>query len=274
MTDELVDALLARRPVPQSLPVIDAHAHLGSYGRFFIPSPDAATMVRVMDRCGVQRTILSSHLAIVENTRVGNEQTARVTEQWPGRLFGYVVANPHYDYERELRRWADHPAMVGVKLHPDLHEYALTGSAYAGVFEFAEATGAVILTHTWGGSRYNDVDMVRDIAGRYPGVRILAGHAGGPRETFPAMIELARDCPNVYLEICGTYMTSYWIRRMVRTLGPGKVIYGSDFPFLDMRYSIGRVVFSELSLTERLDVLGGAIAHLVGWKALDRENVS
>lgn len=273
MTDELVDALLARRPAPDA-PIIDAHAHLGAYARFFIPSPDAATMVRVMDRCGVTQAILSSHLAIDPDARVGNEETARATEQQPGRLFGYVVANPHHDYERELGRWIDHPAMVGVKLHPDLHEYALNGSAYTGVWEFAEATGAVILTHTWGGSRFNDVEMVRDVAVRHPGARILAGHAGGPREAFPAMIEVARDCPNVYLEVCGTYMTSYWIRRMVRTLGRGRVIYGSDFPFIDMRYSIGRVVFSELSLAERLDVLGGAMAQLIDWKTLNRENAS
>lgn len=269
MSDPLTDAVLARRAL-RDVPVIDAHAHLGSYARFFIPSPDAHSMVQVMDRCGVAQAVLSAHLAIAQDSRAGNEETAAAVERHPGRLLGYLVANPYQDPQAELDRWAGHPAIVGIKLHPDLHEYPLTGPAYAPVWAHAARTGMPVLAHTWAGSSYNDVAHVRTVATEHPDVRILAGHAGGVRSGYPAMIELARDCANVYLEVCGTNMTGRWVEAMVRALGPDRVIYGSDFPFIDLRYSIGRVVFARLSLSERRSVLGGAMSALLANGAVNR----
>lgn len=273
MSDALTASVFDRRPCPE--PVVDAHAHLGPYARFFIPSPDAASMVAVMDRCGVSRVVLSAHLALVEDAARGNELTARTTERHPGRLLGYVVANPHQDLEAELRRWADHPGMVGVKLHPDLHEYPLDGPAYEPVWEHAARTGTPVLTHTWGHSRFSGVELVGPVANRHPDVSILAGHAGAMRETFPEMMLIARECANVYLEICGTFFTGQWLRQMVETVGADRVVYGSDFPFIDMRYSIGRVVFADLPLAARQAVLGGTMTALLGRRpVMDRSVVS
>jgi uncharacterized protein len=77
----------------------------------------------------------------------------------------------------------------------------------------------------------------------------------------------------VYLEICGTSLTGHWLEQMVRMLGPERVLYGSDFPFIDLRYSIGRVAFARLPLAERLSVLGGAMSKLLGQRHLNQEVV-
>lgn len=268
MTDPLRDAVLAGRCLT-GVRVIDAHAHLGSYGRFFIPAPDAATMVRVMDRCGVAQAVLSACLAFAQDACAGNEETARAVETHPDRLLGYVVANPHQDLDHEICRWADHPGMVGIKLHPDVHEYPLTGPAYDPVWEFAVRTGRPVLTHTWAGSSYSDLTHVREVARAHPNVRLLAGHAGAIRTAFRQMIDVARECPNVYLEICGSEMTGHWIAEMVDALGAHRVLYGSDFPFIDLRYSLGRVVFADLSLADRHSVLGGAMANLLATSTPD-----
>jgi hypothetical protein len=115
---------------------------------------------------------------------------------------------------------------------------------------------------------------VREVAAENPGVRLVAGHAGALRTAYPAMIAVARECSNVYLEICGSNLTGYWLEQMVHALGPERVLYGSDFPFIDLRYSIGRVAFARLSLAERLSVLGGAMSKLLGQRRLDQEVVS
>ncbi|HZC27339.1 MAG TPA: amidohydrolase family protein [Actinopolymorphaceae bacterium] len=262
MSDPLRDAVLAGRALT-GVRVVDAHAHLGSYGRFFIPTPDAATMVRLMDRCGVAQAVLSSCLAFAQDAGVGNEETARAVETHPARLLGYVVANPHQGLDREICRWADHPGMVGVKLHPDVHKYPLTGPAYDTVWEFAARAARPVLTHTWAGSPYSDLAQVHEVARADPEVRLVAGHAGALRTAFRQMIDVARQCPNLYLEICGSEMTGPWIAAMVEALGSHRVLYGSDFPFIDLRYSLGRVVFANLALTDRHTVLGGAMATLL-----------
>jgi predicted TIM-barrel fold metal-dependent hydrolase len=63
--------------------------------------------------------------------------------------------------------------------------------------------------------------------------------------------------PNLYLELCGSLTTGHWIRQMVATLGPERVLYGSDFPFIELRYALGRVVFAGLPPEDLALVLGG-----------------
>ena len=261
----LAAAVLDRVP-QQAVRIIDAHAHAGPYSEFFIPGHEPADMVRVMDRVGIDRTVLSSHLGIQYDARLGNEATAAAVTAHPDRLAGYLVVNPWQDPEDELARWADDARFVGIKLHPDLHAYPLTGSRYAAVWEFAERTGCPVLTHTWTGSSYNDLEHVGAIAERFPGATVLAGHAGASYPGFETAIEIAARHPRVLLEICGSYNSGAVIARMVRAVGPSQVVFGSDFPFIDLRCSLGRVVFAELDDADRATVLGGTAERIFGWR--------
>lgn len=262
MTDLLRDAVLDGAPL-RDVSVVDAHAHLGSYGRFFIPDPTEATMVRLMDRCGVSQAVISSCLAFAHDAKAGNDATAQALEAYPKRFLGYVVVNPHQAIESELSRFYGHPGMVGVKLHPEVHQYPLTGPAYEAVWDHADRTRQPVLIHTSSDSRFNNLEQLARIASEHPAVRLIAGHAGGSRVGFAQAIGVAGQYPNIYLEICGSFATCRWIERMVTALGADRVLYGSDFPFIDLRYSIGRVVFAELELEDRLAVLGGSMRRLL-----------
>jgi hypothetical protein len=247
--------------------IVDAHAPAGPYSLFFIPDSDPASMVRVMDRCGVARAVLSANLAIQLDVRAGNEATAAAATAFPDRLLGYITINPWQDPAVELARWSDDRRFFGVKLHPELHHYPLTGARYAPVWEFAESTGAPVLTHTWGGSGYNGVDMLETVAQAHPDAVILAGHAGATMPGYEAAIDVARRHPRVILEICGSFNHGEVISRMVGEVGPEQVVFGSDFPFIDLRFSLGRVLFARLSESDRAAVLGGTMTRLLDWRA-------
>jgi hypothetical protein len=259
---ELVDALRARRP-QDTFRIIDAHAHAGPYALFFIPRNSATEMVAVMDRCGVRTALFSTNLGIQLDATAGNDMAARIVSEYPERLRGYFVVNPWQDPDAEIARRQHDPRFVGIKIHPDLHHYPLTGPRYASVWEFAELTGRPVLTHTWSGSEYDDLLQLAEIADRYPQANILAGHAGVLRETVDTAIAIARRFPRVYLELCGSHGHGQLISRMVGEVGAGQVLYGSDFPFIDMRASLGRVVFAGLGAAEMELVLGGNIVKLV-----------
>ncbi|OUC95639.1 amidohydrolase family protein [Streptosporangium minutum] len=261
----LTSALWERRP-QHSLRIVDAHAHAGPYSLFFIPEAGPAAMVRVMDRCGVSHAVLSSHLAIQLDAAAGNAATAEVVGHAPGRFTGYLTVNPWQDPVGEIEKWGADPRFGGVKLHPDLHVYPLTGPRYAPVWEFAQRTGCPVLTHTYDGSPYNDLPMVEEMAVRYPGAVILAGHAGATPLGFDAAIGVAQRRPGVVLEVCGSYNTGADLARMVREVGPRQVVFGSDFPFIDLRMSLGRVLFSDLSDDARAAVLGGTMTDLLQWR--------
>lgn len=263
--NQLTTALWERRP-QQALRIVDAHAHTGPYSLFFIPEPDPVAMLRVMDRCGVSHTVFSSHLAIQLDAAAGNAATAEIVAQWPDRFTGYLTVNPWQDPAAELGKWGDDPRFGGIKIHPDLHDYPLTGARYAPVWEFAELTGAPVLTHTFSGSPYNDLAMVETVAGRYPGATILAGHSGVTPLGIDEALEVAARHPRVILEVCGSHNSGADIARMVRLIGSDRVVYGSDFPFIDLRMSLGRILFSDLTEDDRAAVLGGTITGLLQWR--------
>jgi hypothetical protein len=258
----LIDAVAQRRP-QQALRIIDAHAHVGPYSLFFIPRNDSDGLVRVMDRCGVARTILSSHLGIQLDARAGNEETARAVDRHPDRISGYFVVNPWQDPAAEIAQWAGDPRFVGIKVHPDLHHYPVTGARYAPVWEFAERTGRPVLTHSWLGSPYDDLYQIGEVAERHPLARILVGHAGVLREGVDDAIAIAKQFPGLYLELCGSHGHGELIARMAGEVGADRLVYGSDFPFIDMRSSLGRLVFAALDDAEKAMILGGTIAGLL-----------
>ncbi|NUR85891.1 MAG: amidohydrolase family protein [Nonomuraea sp.] len=263
--NETAQAVWERRPQGVTR-IVDAHAHAGPYSLFFIPEADPAAMIRVMDRCGVSHAVFSSHLSIQLDAAAGNAATAAIVAEAPDRFTGYITVNPWQDPLAELERWGSDRRFGGIKLHPDLHEYPLDGSRYAPVWEFAALTGCPVLTHTFAGSPYNDIPVLDRVAERHPDATILAGHSGVTPLGLDQAIEVAERRPRVILEVCGSHNSGADIARMVRRAGAGRVVYGSDFPFIDLRMSLGRVLFSDLTDNERAAVLGGTISRLLEWR--------
>lgn len=260
----ITEALAQRRPQTE-VSIVDAHAHAGPYSLFYIPDSGPAAMVRVMDRCGVSKAVLSSNMAIQSDATAGNDMTAEAASAHRGRLLGYLTINPWQDPESELTRMSDR-RFVGIKLHPDLHQYPLTGPRYQAVWAFAAETHAPILTHTAAGSSYDGPEEVEAIARDYPDAVILAGHAGSTPPGYDAMTQVARRHRNVILELCGSWNHGLEISRMVDAVGAEQVVFGSDFPFIDLRFSLGRVLFAQLSETDRAAVLGGTMTRLLDWR--------
>lgn len=258
----LRDDVLARRPMT-GVRVIDAHAHLGPYSRFFIPEPDAHAMVRIMDRCGVSLACIASHLAIELDAGRGNETTLTAVDTYPDRLLGLLTINPRQDPAREVERWADDTRFVGIKVHPDLHDYPITGGRYGPAWELARLRGLSVLVHTSEGSPYDDPAMLASVAETHPDVALIMGHSGTTPTGFESAVEAARRHDNIWLEICGSFMTGAWLRHLVESVGANRVLYGSDFPFIDMRYSLGRVLFAEIDDEQLRLVLGDAYRALL-----------
>ncbi|MEV0284492.1 amidohydrolase family protein [Kribbella sp. NPDC050820] len=257
--------MIGRRP---QRGVIDVHAHLGPYSLFYIPEPDATAMVGVMDRTGTEVTVVAANRAIQQDAHLGNTQALAAVDADPGRIAAYAVINPWQDPERELKRLADDDRFVGIKVHPTLHRYPVTGSRYAAVWEFAETTGCPVLSHSEHQSAYDAPPMFEAVATRFPGAAVILGHAGITPAGVDESIEAAVRHESLWLEVCGSLMTGPLIMEMVERVGSRRVLFGSDFPFIDQRMSLGRVVCAPLTDGQRQDVLSGNARRLFRWRPL------
>ena len=260
--------MIGRRPTHT---VVDVHAHLGPYSLFFIPDPDAATMVDVMDRTGTEVTVVAANRAIQQDAHLGNTQALAAVDAHPGRIAAYAVINPWQDPERELERLAADERFVGIKVHPTLHRYPVTGSRYAAVWEFAEATGCPVLSHSEHQSAYDAPVMFQAVAEKYPRASVILGHAGITPAGVDEAIEAAARHESLWLEVCGSQMTAPLIVEMIERVGGHRVLFGSDFPFIDQRMSLGRVIRAPLTEGQRQDVLSGNARRLFRWRALPGE---
>jgi len=246
--------------------IVDAHAHLGPTGEMFVPTPDEGTMVAMMDRLGFDLTGISSHLAIGTDYVRGNDVTSAAVRRFPERLFGYVVSNPHdtEPLENELARGFDTLGLVAIKLHPTTHDFSVADPACEPIWRFAAEREAVVLVHTWVGDPRCHPAMFGDLAARYPSIRWILGHSGGTRQGRPEAAQVAREHESIYLDVCGSIITSDEIAWLVRTVGADRVIFGTDVPWLDPRFLLGKAAYSDLADEQLRLLLGENILRLLG----------
>lgn len=244
--------------------IVDAHGHLGSWFAFAIPDSSTESLVRVMDECRVTSMCVSHLLAIGPDSRAGNALLLKEIQRYPDRFLGYAVFDPH-DPEAAYRT-ADllaAPGVVGLKLHPETHEYALDGPGYDAAFELAAERGCVVLAHGMFGSRWCGPERFAAVAARYPSAKLLMGHAGLLPAGFPAAAEVAAHHPNVTLELCGSRMTARHIAWLVGQVGADRMVFGSDALFLDLRVGLGRVQLAPISPADRDQLLFGTMTRLL-----------
>ena len=124
------------------------------------------------------------------------------------------------------------------------------GDAYRPALEFA-AAGASRCSRIRGA----DLPTTSGATGRgRAGIpsHLLAGHRGTGSSECMAV---ARQCPNVYLELTAAYAVRGLVERMVAEVGAHKIVFGCDLPWFDPHYAIGCVVMAHISEDARRAVL-------------------
>jgi uncharacterized protein len=249
-------------------PVIDAHAHMGSWKGIWFPNPDANAIVRRMDRAGIERLLFSHHAAL-SSPDIGNAPAVEAARAHPGRLHAYCVYHPGIRdrAESELASWdrfAD--AFVGLKLHGDMHGVPYTDPRYAPAWEFAERRGLPVLVHSWGGSPMDGEPVMRAVAERYPRATILLGHS--LHNDWTAAIRLARDFPRVHLELCAVLdERSGVVERFVAEVGSERVFFGTDMPWFDFHSYLAGVLAADITDEDRRNILHRNARRLFGFPA-------
>jgi predicted TIM-barrel fold metal-dependent hydrolase len=274
LSNESTPSMDSNRPCPT---IIDMHGHWAEFPGGHLPAADEATMLAAMDRCGVRTIVCSSHEALLGDFERGNRVMQAAIERHPGRVLGYWAVNPHYEasWRQAPEDFARAKGFIGFKFLPDYHAYPVDGPAFAPALQHADAQGLCVMIHTWGGSAYNSPQHVERLAKRYPNTRLLMGHSGFGDWEFSAA--LARDFPNVYLDLTAVYASHDFsvlpagsgtpsalgsalhvngvIEYFVQVAGSHKVLLGSDLPWYSPHYAAGAVIYARLPDADRHNIL-------------------
>lgn len=254
----LMDHAVTGTPV-DSLFICDAHTHMGPYFNFLVREEGSpAAMVRMMDRLGIDASIVSPHLAIVGDYRMGNQHVYEAAEQFPGRIIPFVVVNPNYpraEVEAEVAHWHEHGGIVAFKFHSSLHGTDCLNEGYTPAYEYANEHSLAILSHAWNGEG-GAIRVVGKLAERYPNVQFVNAHSASGWPVIEASIALAESCDRVWLDLTGSRLVYRGVERMVARVGAHRILWGTDSPFIDPRPGLGRLLCAELSDDDKRSILG------------------
>jgi predicted TIM-barrel fold metal-dependent hydrolase len=234
--------------------VIDAHNHLGARPG---ASQTGAELVAKIDAVGVDKAVM---FPFVEGSFT-NDPIKEAFDQFPDRLIPYCAVNPWQpDAADEVRRCIADWGFKGLKLHPTINGFHLSDPLLVDpLFKVADELGFPIIVHG-ASDLYNSPPEFALMAARFPRVNLLMAHMGFFWSVDQA-IGFAREYPNLYLETSRAPI--FEIQTAVRELGPDKVIWGTDSPFVDYEWEFKKMERATADPAGYGQIVGGNIARLL-----------
>jgi hypothetical protein len=274
------DAAAARRQaaapeVPKVAPskplIFDAHLHCpaesGELWQWHPVTRNFEEFVAYLDRTGVDRGIINSqrcqHNGTPAEFIAGNREVARYVEKYKGRFLGACVVNPLF-IDEALREMEECRRQFGFVWVGELCNYMRPSYQYT-IKEFdllvdqVVKLGMILDVHT-------EADEMEHIIRNYPQATIVFPHFGDDQEFAHIFkrIELVARNPNCYLDTSGYgHDRVGMLEYAVKTIGPDRVLFGSDFSINDPSTVIARIEHSFLTPEQKQRVLSKNLESLL-----------
>jgi len=237
--------------------VIDCHAHMGPYAWQHLPSNSPDEMVKVMDRVGASKAVVSHCIALGSDFKLGNRLTYEAMRKYPDRFMGYAVLNPHYPelIEEEIEICFKRYGMKAIKYHLNLHQmtYPSDYENYKPVLEYAETNNLAMLCH----GMPSVSKKLRELSSEYRNVNFIMAHYGSwNMRDLPEATAVASETPNVYIDSSGSIEWFVGFEKVVAKVGADKIVFGSDFPWGNQAFMMGRILFANISDEKKRKILG------------------
>jgi predicted TIM-barrel fold metal-dependent hydrolase len=249
--------------------IIDCHCHAGQGDGLTGPWDTAAPLGNYLRRAtaaGIDRTVLFA--AFHSDYRVANREVAGIVQSRPDRFWGFAFLHPVRDrgrVEAMIREAVLEYGFRGIKVHR--HDARITRE----ICEVAKAFRLPVLYDVMG-----EVSAVELLATEYPQVPFIIPHLGSFADDWRAQLAcidpLVRH-PNVFTDTSGIRRFDLLATAM-RRAGAGKILFGSDGPYLHPGLELAKVRALGLSAVEEEKVLSGNLLRLISSRGKERRRAS
>ena len=226
--------------------IVDAHTHLGGYFNLYhIPFGDVLSIVRQLDRLGIDKVCTFSFAGVNSDFTLGNDLVAQAVRKCPDRVVGYATLNANYPAEwiAELERCRK-GGLEGIKLICEYQGTTTEKTDFSPVYEYADDHGMIMLNHYWGRPEFLD-----GLAERYPHACFIIGHYS------TQYAEVLRKRRNVIQCTCAALMFGD-IEKLVELVDADKIVYGSDLTDLDGPFGLAPILYAKISDEDKRKILG------------------
>jgi uncharacterized protein len=239
--------------------IIDCHCHIGKGEAMTDPWNTSAPLQPYFRRAraaGIDRTVVFPLFS--SDYARANAQLFRLIEDHPDRLIGFAFVHARRDAGRVfdmLKRAVTQWGFRGIKVH------GLEAMPTREVCEAARAFRLPLLVDVAG--RPAVIEM---LAPEYPDVNFLVPHLGSFGDDWKAhqqVIDQLVRYPNVFADTSGVRRFDYIVQAVDRA-GPGKLLFGSDGPWLHPGLELHKIRLLGLPAPEEAMILGDNALRLLG----------
>jgi predicted TIM-barrel fold metal-dependent hydrolase len=238
--------------------IIDCHCHAGKGDGLTGPWDTNAPLdgyLRWADAAGIDRTVLFA--AFHSDYRVANRGVARIVRGRPDRFYGFAFVHPARDRGRIgllVGEAVERFGFRGIKVHR--HDARITRE----ICEAARKWSLPVLYDVMG-----EVSTVDLLATEYPDVDFIIPHLGSFADDWRAQLALIDPLvryPNIYTDTSGVRRFDI-LAQAARRAGAGKILFGSDGPWLHPGVELAKVRALGFPLREERKVLAGNLLRLM-----------
>jgi hypothetical protein len=258
-----------KRDETDSFEIFDCHLHCpaekGEAWQWYKVTHSFEDFVSYLDKTGVQRGIINSQRSFgtkPDEFIAGNREVASYVEKYKGRFLGACVVNPQYIEEslREIEYCHDQLGFVWVgELCNYMVPYLYSISEFEMLVEHVVKLNMVLALHTEQG----EMDYV---AQKFPHATIAFAHFGDDHEYEDIFkrIDIVAQNPNFYLDTSGYGHDRVGVLEYaIKTIGPDRILFGSDFSINDPGTVIARIKNSFITVEQKQKILSGNLQELL-----------
>jgi len=250
--------------------VFDAHLHCpseaGEVWQWYPVTKTFDQFARYLDQTGVHKGIINNVRCQLAKSPAdfisGNREVARFVERYKGKFMGACVVNPLF-IDEALREIEDCRKQLGFVWVGELCNYTVpyqyTIKEFALLVEQVSKLNMVLDVHT-------ELEEMEYIIREFPRATIVFPHFGDSHEfndIFKRIDTIAAH-PNTYLDTSGSgHDRMGMLEYAVKTIGPDRVLFGSDFSINCPAAVLARVRNALITEEQKRKILSGNLQALL-----------
>ena len=243
--------------------IVDSHLHLGGISYLYMPSNTEENIINLLKKIGIKKAICSNHGSLLTKD-YGLGELFNALQRHDDFLYGYLVFNPNFQntslesIEKNYKR----TNIVGIKIHPSWHLCYPHDERYENFWKFAAERNIPVITHSWDpdvankSQKFSDPFGFENIVKKYHSLKLILAHAGGRGKMLYDVITLMEKYPNIYVDFSGDFFTQGIVEEYVRRVGSERLLFGSDMPWVDIRFHLAYMLNLNILENDRKNILG------------------
>ena len=246
----------------EEIKIIDTHMHLGLAPNIYFHDYSDEKVISMQKKFKVKRCLCSHVRNITGNIDDQVEVIIEGTKKFGDFIYWYMIYDPRKPVKsiEQIDRNKGLINFAGIKIHPVIHKTPLDDVGYIPLWEYAIDNNIVILTHTW--SPYTDNPnqmfgnplLLEGALKRLKKLKIILGHTGGKISFYPKVFDFASRFENIYLDFSGDTFCPMAFRKAIDILGNYRILFGSDMPWIDIRYHLINVILEDITNIQKKDI--------------------